>query len=154
MRACGRRAFTLVEILVATAVLALMSVGFLSTVWHLVGFAQDQADFMAADAYCHDLLWATYSQDYADIAARETFRLNVDKELPRVEMRDLFGREKVVRPLMRHSGDMVPECEVLVSENEGRTEKTITIVLHWQTRGEAQSHRVTVTREKTGRKAS
>jgi len=147
-----KRGFTLVEVLVATSVLAVMSTGFLTTVWCLVGFARDQADHMAADAYCHDLMWAVYSQNYADIAARGRFRLDVTNELPWVEMKDVFGRTKVVRPLMRHDGDMIPECEVQVTENEAKTSKRITVSLRWHVRGQLQTHNLTVTRDKTERK--
>jgi len=148
-----RRGFTLIEVLIAAAVLSVLSAGLLTASWCLVQFAQDQADHMAADAYCHDLMWAVYSQEYEDIADIAQFRLNKDKELPRIETVDFLGRPKTIVPLMRTHDDAVPTCTVTVTENEGKTQKQISVELAWTARGTPKAHRLSVTREKTSREA-
>jgi len=64
-----RPGFTLVEVVVAMAVLATISAGLLATSWRLTDFARDEAEHMVADAYCHDVTWAIYSQSYSDMLA-------------------------------------------------------------------------------------
>jgi len=68
-RTTSRPAFTLIEVVVAMAVLATISAGLLATTWRLTAFARDEAEHMVADAYCHDVMWAIYSQSYTNILA-------------------------------------------------------------------------------------
>jgi len=159
-----RPAFTLIEVLVAMAVLATISVGLLVTTWRLIGFAREEAEHMVADAYCHDVMWAVYSQSYTNmlVGAVETpdgrtrsFSRPVDpvKELPYVESVNMRGQRKIVYPLWRSQDpDKCPTCSVLVKETE--TNKLITVSLEWYSgSGERASHTNAIVRAPTDRRS-
>jgi len=174
-----RPGFTLIEVLVAAAVLATISVGLLGTTWRLAAFARDEAEHMVADAYCHDVMWAIYSQNYSNMLAKAakssvggrtvwketwdiirnpaTVKSNPEelKELPRVESYDLFNRKKVTIPLWRTLEiAKVPTCEAKVEDMV--TNKLITVTVRWYngSASDPQSHSNVVSRAEVERKTS
>jgi len=139
-----RRAFTLIEVLVAMVVLATISVGLLATTWALVRFANGEAEQLVADAYCHDVLWAIYSQNYGQMLDGQTevsWEIDPVKHLPRVESVDLFGQEKTTYPLWRsQDASRYPTCVARVTENAVASNKTIVVEVRWHDGNGWQSH--------------
>jgi len=139
-----RPGFTLVEVLVASAVLATISTGLLVTSWRLAAFARDEAEHMIADAFCHDMMWALYSQEKILDGKSSVGWFKIDKEcLPRIECYDFWGRRKNgtndVIPLWRLTdrdgkplANKQPECRVRVTNNgEEDKKRTIVVEVRW-----------------------
>jgi len=141
-----RHAFTLVEVLVASAILAIFSTGLVATTWRMMAFAEDEAEHMAADAYCHDVMWSVFSQKFENIESIDEFTIDAAKELPHIVSTDILGRTSVVYPLWRSQDrSMLPTCEVVAGGTA--TNKSITVTVRWRKRnGAATSHTMTVDR--------
>jgi len=111
------RGFTLIEVLVATMVMSLISVGALATVWRLAGFAREQAEMLAADDYCHDVLWRFFNADDLALAQHGTKTYKVPLNVLPVIIRDKTdGTQEVTSLLWRDTNDssLQPTCRVSV----------------------------------------
>jgi len=111
MTARFQRGFTLIEVLVAMGVLALFATGTLMTAWRLVGLARDYVDETAADAYCHNVIYAAdASSNRLERTSTLQWRITPD-QLPRFVTETPFQGVRTVRPLWR-SGDPAhyPTC--------------------------------------------
>jgi len=152
-----RRAFTLVEVLMATAILTLFSTGLLYTTLRLSRIAHSKAEEMMADGLCHDIMWAVYNQDYDDIKSISKFSIN-KSNLPRLVPKSPISKASLttVYPLRR--GSTSPNCTVTVA-NESRTEnghsvtnKKITVKVTWYDANKKSTSRsLTVRRSAIGR---
>jgi len=144
-----RPGFTLIEVLMAAGVLAMIAAGLLATTWRFAGFARDQSERMVADAYCHDVMWAVYCQSYSNIGNIASFPVNVERELPRLVTTDILGREKTVFPLKRRESFRTPTCRVAQEEKlDAETEppqpyKEIAVTVTWQSVGGIQEWALT-----------
>jgi len=132
-----RRAFTLVEVLVAMGVMSLISAGLLATVWRMTGFAREEAERMMADGLCHDIMWAVYSQKYEDIKSIATTSLT-SSFLPRLSVKNtVTGKSTTTYPLRR--GSTSPRFKVTVKEVAEKVDgtdvissnKLITVTVIW-----------------------
>jgi len=131
-----RRGFTLIEVLVAAAVLSTLSAGVLVTTWRLAQFAHDEAERLAADAICADVFWTVYSVDY-DRLGESSFDVGLrNYQLPVVETRNWRGEVRVRRLLRPTDSHGIPKCNVVVADpsidGNGRLRRKITVQLKWQ----------------------
>ena len=60
----ARGGFTLVELLLAGAILATISFGALTGMMRISKMVNDRSELMAADGYCWDVAWAIFNDDY------------------------------------------------------------------------------------------
>jgi len=123
----AQRGFTLIEVLVATVVLAMISLGLLATSWRLTDFAREEAERMVADAYCHDVTWAVYSQSYSNILYDTTFT-QAKRELVGTDERRSVSWDIIKRPedIIKETGKLKDS----ISSNP-ETLKTILKELPW-----------------------
>ena len=63
----ARGGFTLVELLLAGAILATISFGALIGTLRINQFIGNRSDLMAADGYCWDVAWALFNTDYGEL---------------------------------------------------------------------------------------
>ena len=63
----ARSGFTLVELLLAGAILATISFGALVGTIRISKIVNDRSELMAADGYCWDVAWALFNTDYEQL---------------------------------------------------------------------------------------
>ena len=63
----ARGGFTLVELLLAGAILATISFGALIGTMRISKMVNDRSQLMAADGYCWDVAWALFNTDYEQL---------------------------------------------------------------------------------------
>lgn len=59
--------FTLIEAMVAGSILALVALILFEGIGVCTRIAHENAQFLVADAYAHDLVWKRYNEDYAKL---------------------------------------------------------------------------------------
>lgn len=65
----ARRGFTLVEVMVASSVLALMTLAFFEGIIVAQSIARANSERLAADGFAFDLAWMKFNQDYTALRA-------------------------------------------------------------------------------------
>lgn len=64
----SRGGFTLLELLLAGAILATISFGALIGTLRISKMVNDRSEMMAADGYCWDVAWALFNADYTQLS--------------------------------------------------------------------------------------
>lgn len=67
VRARLRRGVTLVETMIASTILAILVIALFEGVAFSARIAQENAEFLAADAYAFDLAWKRFHENYAEL---------------------------------------------------------------------------------------
>lgn len=80
-----RRGATLVEVMIAAALVALLTITVLECVSVAARIARDNAELLAADSFAHDLLWCRFNMKYSDLApGTETGTVSSEKGKPKI----------------------------------------------------------------------
>jgi len=62
-----RRGFTLIELVIAGAIIGVAAFAAVVGVVHITGFVEKRGELMAADGYCWDVAWKLFNEDYATL---------------------------------------------------------------------------------------
>jgi len=146
LKASSHSGFTLVEVIVASGVLAVLSAGLLATTWAMVRFARGEAERMMADNLAHDVMRAVYSQKFDGINPISKCVFDPDIALPQIVSQKVTG--KPIDPVCSLWRDRVeskrPYFEVEVTGKDATetssASKTIKVTVHWWDGTEWQSH--------------
>jgi len=152
MRNGFQRGFTLIEVLVATAIMVVFSTGLLATTWQIVGLAHAEAERMMADNLAHDVMRTVYCTRYAELREKagsdwtnlETKLLFEPKtDLPQVVAEDIWGKKQAaVSPLWR-DGLVAhkPYCQIQAKWKDSAQQSVLLkVTVHWWSRGEERTH--------------
>jgi len=124
----------LIEVLMAAGVLEVLALFSLAIVWRLVGFAHEEAERLAADGYCHDVMRRFVAMDDQTLATHGEREYAVPVETLPVMIRTSWnGRRDEICPLWRDRRDatLEPTCTVNVEpctvgkDSDGKLKATV-----------------------------
>lgn len=140
--------FTLIEVLIASFVLAVGLTGIVATAYRMYAFARDETELMAASSYCEDVAELYNAMSWSTTS--EINRTDVYENIP-VETLPFFLTKnnvetKRICPLQRDGYDPV-KCTVTVKTAKGFSASTldrlsINVLLEWGPNTDRKSYQL------------